>query len=378
MIDVERIRAIDWQYLVSRRESLLWRSSLMASYPVSAEVTGIAWRPTADLRPGPDILLTRQDMQDLREKLEQGGVTLLQDFRLRLFEHAHAWDKRAREWERVSFSNQTRQQVADQVEEFFTLSSKAMPFLIPFPIADGVLSQNILRRLPAGSDSQHQEWLKILTYPLKDNEHTKEERAFYELVVRFLAQDPTLDELIRSHVQAFGWIGARGWWWRLAWTEQDVRDRMMEFVEQGKDPVEELRQLEESRAERQRACEALYKAWAIKDGSELDEWIKLAKEYAYLRTWRTDLMYGAGYRVRFLFEEVRKWIGWSLDDVSYVTPAEVRMILETGREPVSREELDRRRVFFGTVLLDDELQVCSGEEGRAFMQSLVVASDKYA
>lgn len=375
MINLEEIKTIEWQYLVSRRESLLHRTILMECYDDCAEVTGISWQPTVDFRPGPELFFARQEMQDLRNQFTSGGLTRLQDFHTRLLDHVGRLDHQAKAWERQPPTLNSKKMLNLVMEEFFALVNKASGFLIPMPIADGVISQKILELLPDGGDEEKQTWLKILAYPTKDNEHTKEERAFYRLVECFQKSDPSIDDLLDEHLREFAWIGSRGCWWNLAWTKDDLRDRIKQFILSGKDPREEVRALEASRVERQTEGDALIATWKIVPGSELDKWIKLAKEYAYIRTWRTDVIYGAEYRAGFIFAKIAESIGWQLYDFSYLTPTEIRSGIANNKEPISQEELARRKEFFGTIMIRGELEVFSGQEGKTLMESLKAKED---
>lgn len=375
MINLEEVKTIEWQYLVSRRESLLHRAILMECYDDCEEVTGMPWYPTVDFRPGPEIFFSRQDMQSLRDQFTSGGLSRLQDFCARLLDHVGRLDRQAKAWESEPPVIDTKEKLNATMEAFFGLINKASTFLTPMPIADSVISQNILARLPDGSDEEKQHWLKILAYPVKDNEHTKEERAFYHLVECFQKNDPSFDHLLDEHLREFAWIGSRGCWWNLAWTKDDLHDRIKQFFSSGKDPQEEARALEASRAERQAEGEALMTTWKIAPGSELDEWIKLAKEYAHIRTWRTDVIYGAEYRAGFIFAKIAASIGWQLYDFSYLTPTEIRRGIANNQEPISREELARRKEFFGTIMIRGELEIFSGAEGKKVIDGLRTKED---
>lgn len=371
MINPDQVKSLKWQLLAARRESMLFKTLLERACELSPKVTGLAWEITAVFRPGADIFLLSEEMEALRQELREGGVKGLMNFHANLLVYMHQLDEQMTAWETRPPSLHGKDELINAIQTFFTLFSQACPFLIPLPVADGVLSQSILQRLPDGSEEQKQGWLKVLTYPVKDNEHTKEERAFYALVEAVKIKESDVDERIRAHVKEFAWIGSRGGWWELAWTEKDVRERIEQFIEQKKDPQEELRQLNLSRLERQESGVQLYKQLDIQVGSELDEWIQLAKEFAYIRTWRTDVVYRALHRAQFLFAELAQRIGVDVFDLCYVTSDEVQQSLETERPPCSFEEIARRRVFFGSLFLEGVLDIVSGEEGRAFIQSLI-------
>ncbi len=379
MISLEDVKKIDWQYLVSRRESLIHASSHALSYPTATkDICDIAWRPTLTLRPGPDIFLARAEFKAMQDEFEQGGTRPLRSFYEKLAVHVGALDAQMKTWEAHPPKFENTKAALECFDAYYELLNKAMVFLLPMPMADRTLSQSILNLLPKASDEEKQNWLKILAYPVKDNEHTKEERAFYTLVAHVAAGVKDIDKLIQEHVREFGWIGSRGGWWRLAWTEQDVRDRIEQFLSAGKDPKHELEALEESRLERKQACEQLYKEWKIETESELDQWVALAKEFAFARTWRTDVVYGSEYRSSFLFRYIAERVGWSLQDMSYVTPIEARQSLETGQEPISQEELARRKQFFGLIYMNGELQIFAGEQGKQLMQPFMVKAEQGA
>ncbi|GEM_PF-3385238 len=370
MIDLAEVKKVDWQYLVSRHESLLHRAILMECYDTCAEVTGLPWQPTVDFRPGPEIFFARQEMQNLRDQFTNGGLARLQDFHAHLLAYVGKLDQQAKAWEAHPPVLDTKEKIRIAMETFFHLINEASSFLTPMPAADAVLSQRILELLPEGTDEEKQTWLKILAYPVKDNEHTKEERAFYQLIEKFQQQDPAFDELLEQHLRTFAWIGSRGCWWHLAWTKADLRDRIESFIASGKNPLEEIQALEGSRSERIAEGEALLRKWKREPGSALDEWAKLAKEYAYIRTWRTDVIYGAEYRAGFIFSRIAQSVGWELDDFSYLTPNEIRHAVANDQEPISRDELARRKQFFGTIMMHGELQIFSGPEGKQILEGL--------
>jgi phosphohistidine swiveling domain-containing protein len=365
----EEIKKVEWQYLVSRRESLLFKSITDCGYQYFEKVIGIPWLPTRILRLDEgDILHSAKELNKLRSIFLKEGVEFFTQFRDKLVFHVEVFDKMVRKIENTDCSKLTKDQLAKLMNDYFESDLQIHNFLLPFPVADKVLSKMILALLPDAPEQQKQEWLATLTYPTKENEHTKEERSFCNLAKKY--RDKDFDSLVDEHLKNFAWIGMRGYWWHFSWKKEDILERLENFSAQNKNPETELENLDSSRKERIAAAEKLMEKLDIKPSSSSYKLIHLAKEYAYLRTWRTDILYGAGYRARGLFFEVAKRAGFKEDDLPYITFAEVLEMAKTGKPPVSADELAKRKEYSAFFTIDNQHKVLSGKEWQRKMQSI--------
>ena len=359
---LKKIKKVDWRYLVNRRETLLFKSITDNAYSYFKKVTGINWKATCILRSSEGGLYhSGRELDILEEIFKKGGAKLLKRFAKKLVSHVGNLDKLANQIEKMDCSKLTYGQLDDLSFEFREAAFYAHNFLVPMPVADKAISWMILDFLPTAPKNKKQEWLSILTYPTKENKPVEEERSFYKLVMAYKKGDRNFNRLFGSHVKKYSYLGARNYWWEQAWTKDDLIKRLDNFLAQNKSPKRELNNLEKIKKERKRFFDKLVKKLSIKRNSELFKLIKIAQEYAYLRTWRTNIIYGAGYKARNLFYEIARRAKANKDIVSYLTIFEVGKMAKTGKCPITPSELKRRKIFNASVRIGEEMTVLSGK-----------------
>lgn len=321
----------------------------------------MAWKSQYILRLADgDVLYTANDMRRLRELFRKGGLPALRAFRTRLVRQVRAFFLVAQQIEKVDMHKASWMQLERLLERYTKASSNACNFLTPMAQAGAILAQRILEKLPQAPQQQQQAWLTVLTYPQRENEHTKEARALLHLAL--LRNRPKLyQRALRRHVQRFAWIGARGYRWHLAWKEQDVHARVRELLQQRKDLRKELRLLNAVRKERKQAAGRLLRRLRIYQHSRVYLWIRMAQDFAYLRTWRTDYIYGAGYHAQALFQEIVRRCGLHPLDAMYLSLLELHTLVRTGKSAVSAVELRRRKESFATLLTPRKFLIFSGK-----------------
>ena len=114
------------------------------------------------------------------------------------------------------------------------------------------------------------------------------------------------------------------------------------------------------REERKRIFEKTIVKYGITK-SNLLPMVLMAKEFAYLRTWRTDLIYRSGFRARNLFYEAAKRAKLPKEDVVYLTYQEVRKMLGTKKSPITKTELAERKKQFATFYDGKSIRVLAGQ-----------------
>ncbi|MDO8513005.1 MAG: PEP-utilizing enzyme [bacterium] len=356
---ISDIKKINWQYLVNRKEAPLHWSISDGSHPYFPKASGINYRFHYALRTGDgNFYHSAEDMEALRNLFEKRGVDLLIQFRNQLLHHVKTLDKTGSSLERINFSKMKQTKLVKILENYFKECLCAYCFLSPMPLIAKPLSQIILNLLPSAADAQKQSWLAVLTYPTKENNHLHEERSLYKLAASYnLKKYPSL---LEEHLKQFAWVGTRGYWWQREWKKQDIEARIEELFRQGKNPADELNRLGKLKKEKAVETQALLKELSLKPRTTLFNLIHLAQEYAYLRTWRTDIIYRSEHQARHLLQEVAKRIGIHEDDIVYLVYSEVTEAAKTGRLPITQEEFTNRKTFFANVLLEDKYIIMSG------------------
>ncbi len=306
---LKRIKQKNWKYLVNRRESLFMTSITSNSPRYFKKITGISEKlmDRVHFSDG-DVFYNEKELKDMNQVFNNGGYKLFLSFRDSTVKYVKELDRVAREIEKINCSQLTKAELNKWINKFLKVAIYAHNFLAPIAAIDKILAQVILKELHGEDEEKKQEWLKILTFPIKENEHAKEERSFYNLLLAYKRKDENFDKLLKQHLRKFRWIGARLYYWHNYWTEEIIRERMDDFVKQNKDPKEELKRLDYARVEMKGKMDRLLIELNIKKSSDLYKLIQLSKEYVYLRTWRTDTIYGSGYKVRELFYEVARRI----------------------------------------------------------------------
>ncbi len=358
---VEQIKQTKWHYLVNRKEALLICSMTDNGYSYFQENTGIPLQFTKILRLGNgDVLNNEKELDELRLFFINGGIDRLLNFKNRLISFVSTFDEVAGKIEKTNCKKLTKKELIGLLLEFLRAGMNAQNFLAPMPVADCSLSKMILDSLPESSEKPN--WIRVLTYPEKENSHTLEERDFYKLTKMYKEKNSNFEKSLEEHVVKYCWIGGRLYHFENAWTKRDVLKRLQNFEEQGKNADEVLKHLDEIRENAKKKTEKLFKQLKIEKNSKLRDLISLAKEFAYLRTWRTDVIYRAGYKARNLFYEIAERAVLDKQLVIYLTCDEIVKLAEDGKSPVSLEELKKRKESCTTVTIDSKYLVYSGKK----------------
>ncbi len=358
---LEEVKNVDWQYLVNRQEAVLMSSLTDQAYAHFEKLTGLPWHFNFTLRlPTGEVLFSKKELDGLRSIFSQGDTALFIHFQKRLVRYLKRFETISKNIENTDCSSLSQEELSRLFERFVEVALAAHNFLAPIPIADKVLSLRILEKLPEASEQQKQEWLGILTFPDKENEHIKEERSFYTLAAAY--KKKKFPEQLQKHLAHFAWIGARWYWLNSAWTEQDFLSRLEEFFAQHKDPKKEIEHLHRMREEETKKFQNLYGELNLTLESELGKMIAITKEYAFLRTWRTDVIYHSGYRARGLFYEIAQRTGMNPEDVVYLSINELSVMAQTAKKAVTSSEVELRKQSCCKVTLQGKYLILPGKE----------------
>lgn len=361
MLTLSRLKKIDWSYLASRRESLLWSAPSTMALLLFRQRTGLAWQSRFRLSSvGGDILVGAAERARLSRVFRDGGVRVLRRFARDLMRDVAALDRESVQWEKTDYRVHTAGELRAAVRKAFRTLMVAQVYLVPMPVADPVLSDLIREALPTTDEQEREQWVYTLAFPRKENSHLEEERAFCKLVSALRENSHSQVKLLSRHVRDFGWIGTRGGWWSNAWTAEDILQRVEDFRVERKNPKKVMAGIERLRHERQRESDRLLNHFS-RQVPALQPLVALAREYAYLRTWRTDVIYRAANRIQPMLREVAARTGFSADDVVYLSHDEVMHMAHTLRPPISTAELRRRKEYFACLQIGRKLHVLSGK-----------------
>ena len=350
-IPLKTVRSIEWTYIVNRRETLLHKSMADCASPYIPSTTGIRWNPKWLLRTSEGGLYHKSDdIRRLMDIFSSYGVVNFRRFQNRLIDNVGRLDKLSERLGRNDYTSWSNKDLAATVRQFIGTVLRAYAFLTVMPVADRALTRMILGYLPPGSAKRQQEWLHTLIYPTRQNEHTKEMRDFYRMYLAIRSTPEQKERLFARHVARYAWIGARWYQWHEHWTGNDLEKRFDDVKK--KDVSDELRHLE-SLPRRSRAMAAeLERQLGIDKNPTLMRIIRRARDFAFLRTWRTDVAYRSSYRARNLFYEIARRSGMTPEDVIYCSHFEILEMAKHMERTVTAAEITGRKVRCTTVMLN--------------------------
>ncbi|MFA4936756.1 MAG: PEP-utilizing enzyme [Patescibacteria group bacterium] len=356
---LKQINKVDWEYVINRREALLFRSLTDTCYQY--QVIGIHWKPKYILRLiSGEFYHSHHELEGLRNSIAEYSDRLGTDFKTRLLKYIGNLDRLASRIEEIDCNKLNHRQIISLLVSYYQAALKAHCFLLPFPVGDSIIASEIIKLLLTASDEQKRRWLAILSSPAKENSHTQEERSLYRLAIAYQVNKQQYIRLLRKHVNKYAWIGARGYYFDNAWNKKDIEARVKNLFFQGKNPAKELKYLDNFQKDQKRARTELIKELKIDKNPRLYRLVKLASEFAYIRTWRTDLIYRAGYKVRHLFYKVADNLDVSHSDIIYLTFQEIITSAKKGESSIPKSEIIKRQQFFAAFLLQGKYQVLSG------------------
>lgn len=356
---IKQLRDIDWQHLVNRKETPLLKSITDSSEVHFKQAAILPWTAHYRFRDGEgNIWYSSANLDELRAIFYRDGAKALKHFRKRMLKVVSEFDKYARTIGTRNLSAVSQRELLALTKKYFRYALFAHCFLTATAVADGVISKMIKEMLPLSTEDLKNKYLAQLAFIEKENSHVKEQRDFYKLVTAYARAKN--DRLIDKHLKKYAWIGSRGYWWDRAWTKNMLKDRIKDYLISGENPKKELEHLNLVRAKQKQKNLAALRKLKIKTGSKLYQLILLAREYAFLRTWRTDVMYGAGYHARNLFEEIANRGKRPLVDLEYLVWKEVIQCAATAKFPITRKELSNRKRYFANFFNRGQYTILSG------------------
>lgn len=342
---VQQIKSVRWRYFANRRESVLFHSNTDRSFAQFYKLTSIPVRVFGSIRfKTGEFFFLEENVQKIQDYFRQQGVRAIEKFKRRLITQMQALDDLSTQLEKILADEQHIKTIALTIKKFYAQALQSKEFLMPVPLLGEVLSELILKKLPALPVEKKQQVLGALTFPLLHNSHIDEEKSFYKLVSAYKSKRPNFEKLLATHLKNFAWIGARGYFFDLAWDKNDILSRIKNYLTTRKNPSVSLREIDVLRRQMIKEKKQLVLQLKIKPRSELFRLLSLAQEFSYLRTWRTDVMYRSGYRLRYYFWELLKRQQIDVSLLPFFTASEILKL--TTNQPVNLLEIKSRKNDF--------------------------------
>lgn len=361
---VDRVNDFELSPLVNRFETPLFRSFTGSSYASGhfEKVTRLPWHTDLEVCANRDIMYSAGSIAALSNLLSDNYAKDPNYF-FELAELLNHFMDELKKTAVVIRQKTSENELAQRFDVYAESCLNAWPFLIIMPVGDKVITDLAMKRLleKVPDKQKAEEYFRICALPEKENEPNKEEKAFLKLCVLAKNNGASLEKQIVKHVAEFGWFASRNLW-GTPWNSEDVKKRMADFLASGVDPRLQLEKLKQSRKEIEQKRKEIRKELGIKQGSELDALLKTASEYAFLRTYRTDCMHWYGFQAKPLLNAIAKRFEISYTELVMMSVQEIKQCLKQNVLVVPQKELQQRRKEFGTILVDGEFHVVSGDE----------------
>lgn len=218
-----------------------------------------------------------------------------------------------------------------QFKEYYT---KLTPFLLTAVFAEKMLEKKIEALIVDKMGSFDEEYFKNIVYVKDFNTTTEEMIDLLKISIAVKNKEIDFDShLIDKHRERYSYLGVRGQF-EADWTREDFVERIKEFVK--KDPQTELDNILEARDKAEKKTSEFISRYKL--DKKAKDLIKVTKDFVYLRTYRTEMMYGSHAFVRPLLNKVAKQLAISEQDILYLSVDEILALLK-------KEEIDYKSLI---------------------------------
>lgn len=250
-----------------------------------------------------------------------------------------------------------------QVKEHYT---RLTSYLLVVVFAESYLEKKLAELVTEKCGTLDPRYYNALVYTRKYNGITNELRDLLSLCIdinkkKTSLDDPAIDQRIQQHAATWGWLGTK-WYLEPPWTPQQIRERIQHHL--AHDPEQALRNIQEPRAEAESMTQEFISTYPC---SKSDiALIDTAKEFVFLRTFRTEYIAHANNLLRPLLVSFGQAHGYTLSDLSTLSLDEIASI---GQGKDWRKVIAERKQDECMILWNDRIQVFTGKETEAIAQS---------
>lgn len=181
---------------------------------------------------------------------------------------------------------------------------------------------------------------RFLTAAEKPNINFEELLSFL-CIVEQTQQKKDVEALLEQHIQTYGWIGGR-FGYGAAWTKDDLRERVNKALVNFN--PEQKNQLESQHKEIKHKSAMVMDRYGFTDGER--RIVAQAKEYAHMRTYRSDTIYHAFYNIHPFLERVGGKFGLNLAQTLELTAEELEDIAVNQPDKHVLEERREQFIFY--------------------------------
>jgi len=177
--------------------------------------------------------------------------------------------------------------------------------------------------------------------------------------------DEIIKSLIEDHLEKYAWLAT----YRYigdGWTEDDVVNNIKKHLGYCQKGIDDLILENEERITKLNEIKAI--------NPTIRNILRIAQDWAYLRTYRMDTAMEGDYRLRPMFLEIGRRLGLVYNDLIYLTHKEILAKLQGDNADFSIK-IKRRKEYFSTyVVNDNEIYVFEGLENKCDTDEIEVCS----
>lgn len=358
---------IEWIKSISRMSPLLWRNIELTAYKSSAvtKYTGVI-TPMRYKVDENSLNLCKEDSIKMRNEILH-YVEKDYEYVYEIYEKCLNYCKEYLAFciqnKNIDFANMGLQELAFLFEEYITKNIAVTTFRPIVFYLDGIISELIKKEISRLQDEGEQIELNIdIIVTKKDLPFVEQQKDLLKIgelienneelkeIIKVYGEDAydkfpqEIRTLIDEHTFQFGWI-----------TTQRLRGKPLEIVDVLKSLKElignckkKLNQIEEIVKAKQCELESLKNK-----STSLKQYLEAAQIYAYLRTYRMDIIMEGDYLMKGLYNEIATRCKMNYDDLIYCTLDEIMHCLYN--MDIDRKTIEKRKRYFVSYLIDDEI-----------------------
>ncbi|MBS3165967.1 hypothetical protein J4444_02495 [Candidatus Woesearchaeota archaeon] len=204
-----------------------------------------------------------------------------------------------------------------------------------------------------GKDELLEEYLSLLTAPIKQNLVNKQQDELLWMAMK-LQQKHDISNDLNKYMENYLWLSARD-----GVSEPDSRKSIIERITElsTQNPQQKLAEIVKERKLTQQRYREVVQELSL--SGTLLHLIQTAKEFVYLRTYRTDILASAFFNIRPLLREIGSKINLEFEEVCYLTADEVEKL--KSKTP-SKKKIAERIQDYAFLVLKSKKKVVVGKE----------------
>lgn len=248
--------------------------------------------------------------------------------------------------------------------KFKDLYSHLTPFLLMVVFSDKMLSKEVEKLIVKKLGHLDEEYFGNVSYISEFNTSTEEIINLLKISIQakdnnWSIDDPKLLDLVNEHEIKYGWLGARGQF-EPDWTAQDFLERIQNYL--SKYPQEELNNIFEARDKAEDLTKKFIDEYNLTQSEK--DLIDISKQFVYLRTYRTEMIYGSHSLVRPLMNKIADKLNINHCDILYLTVDEILDLLDNKEFDYAAAIAERKKGFY-IIQYGDDLDFFAGDDMKA-------------